>query len=96
MKKLLFIPFLLSCKAPDKIEHSGKIETVNIIRIEIAMPPSLVEAFNTTCENKCKDDQDPKCSEVCKAEQETNYTNQILLLIAQFQATTTSTTIPPL
>jgi hypothetical protein len=75
---------------PDKIavKHDGNITTTNVIRIEIALPPSLSDAFTTSCTGKCSNQT---CIDQCTADQTTNYTNQILNLIGQLN----STLVPP-
>ena len=100
MKRLVLINILLlisvACQVsvPEKVKHdvSGNITTTNVISIQISIPQNIVDAFNGTCDSKCKDNADPTtCKTQCLAQQQTDYTNTLL----QFINTINNTIHPP-
>lgn len=89
---LLYITFgILGCQVtvPGKVSHdvSGTVTTVNTIRIEVAIPTEITQAFNNTCQTKCAGNTDQSCVPTCNATQMTNYTNTLLGLLSQLQST---------
>lgn len=84
---LMLLLTLTACQQniPAKVDHtiSGNATVTNVIRIEVVIPDVMTKAFNTTCNDKCNGDK--VCSDLCIAQQTTNYTNNIISLIQQFQ-----------
>lgn len=90
----IILMWLLACQVsvPSKVEQraSGTVTTNSnvTIKIEIAIPPEITQAFQNTCKTKCKDDADPTACEVdCNAQQTQNYANTLLGFLQQLQAT---------
>jgi hypothetical protein len=94
MEKIFALLLLLTaCQVtvPAKVEQhaSGTVTTDNniTIKIEIAIPPEVTQAFQNTCKTKCKDDPNPTCEVDCNAQQTQNYANTLLGFLQQLQAT---------
>jgi ferritin-like protein len=83
---LFFFIILSGCikaEVPAEVKHTGEVKYT--VSIQIALPTEITNAYDTVCKNQCG--EDPSCFNLCTAQKQEEYIDQLLELIKQFQNT---------